>query len=305
MLELRSSRLKVTLDALGARIASCEVDGVETAFGFSGSGQHAAGDIYAGAVIGRHAGRITNASFPLDGGIVRLRPNMGPHQIHGGANSFHNQRWDYLRDGSRITFHLMSGDGEEGYPGVFDVKAIYVLAGDTLSLTLEAHTTKPTLCNLTNHAYWNLAGGGSVLDHELQIPGHKFFPLNDVLLPLGRIEDVEGTGWDFRKLRPIGKDHDGAIMLDGPRGTLQRGLTLRDPASGRQLDVWTTECAMQTYTAIHWTPEMMGHSGPLARSAALAIEPQNVADAPNHADFPSSILRPGETYRNHMEWRFS
>ncbi len=304
MLELKSSSITVRLHPEGARLVSCEVDGVEAVFGNRVEDGILKGDPYAGVVCGRHAGRITNASFMLDGERIHLNPNMGPHQLHGGTHGFHARHWDYLRDDNRVSFMLQSHDGEEGFPGHLAVKAVYALKGNTLSLTITAATTKPTVCNLTNHAYWNMEGGGNVLGHELMMPAQKYFPLNELLLPLGSMDDVAGTRMDFRKARVIGEDYDNAMLLDGTRGEMKRALTLRDPASGRSLDVWGTEPAVQFYTAIHWRPDVVGHKGPLQQSHALAIEPQNVADAPNHPAFPSSILRPGETYRNHMEWRF-
>lgn len=305
MIRLRSPGMEVALSPTGARILSCVVDGVETSFGSADEMQLRAGDIYAGAICGRHAGRITNASYVLDGAAVRLAANAGPHQLHGGADGFHQRHWDYLQDGNRVTFYLQSADGDQGFPGHLSVQAVYALAGSTLSLEITARTSQPTVCNLTNHGYWNLAGGGSVLGHELTILGARYFPLDDALMPTGRLEPVAGTDWDFRKARAIGRDYDGCILLDGARGDMKPALRLRDPASGRQLDVWASEGCMQFYTAIHWSAALSGHTGPLQRSAALAIEPQNIADAPNHAHFPSSILRPGEVYRNAMQWRFS
>lgn len=305
MITLSSPGISVALHPMGARIASCVVDGMETAFGSGPESWIMSGDIYAGAICGRHAGRISNATVALDGRTVHLTANSGPHQLHGGDTGFHARRWDWLRDGNRVTFYLNSADGEEGYPGNLDVKAVYALSGNRLALTLEARTTRATVCNLTNHAYWNLAGGGSVLDHELQVMGENYFPLGDLLLPLGRMEPTAGTPFDFRKARAIREDHDFCTKLSGVRGHMKHGLTLRDPSSGRRMEVWTTEGCMQTYTAIHWQPQMLGHTGPLQPAHALAIEPQNVADAPNNPAFPSSILRPGEVYRNHMEWRFS
>ncbi len=305
MLELKSSSLTVRLHPVGARISSCRFDGVETIFGSGPDDAILSGDIYGGVVCGRHAGRITQAQFPLDGETVSLSPNMGPHQLHGGDTGFHMRQWNYTQDDNRVIFEYQSADGEEGFPGQLDVKAVYALQGSTLSLTITAQTTKPTLCNMTNHGYWNLAGGGSVLGHELIIPAQHYFPLDALLLPLGRMDPVDKTRWDFRTSRPIAEDYDNAFLLDGARGELKRALTLRDPQSGRVLDVWTTEPVVQMYTAIHWNPTLKGRDGPLEKSTAFAIEPQNVADAPNNPAFPSSILRPGETYRNHMEWRFS
>jgi aldose 1-epimerase len=307
MLQLKSSSTTVTLHPKGARLVSCVVDGVETVFGNVVENEVLKGDLYSGVLCGRHAGRITNASFPLDGETIAVTPNMGIHQLHGGPDSFATRNWDYIRDANRITFMLESPDGDQGFPGSLTVKAVYALDGNTLSLVITARTTKPTVCNLTNHAYWNMAGGGSILGHELMIPAQKFFPLNELLLPLGEIKDVAGTRWDFRKVRTIGEDYDNAYLLDGKRGDMKRAMTMRDPASNRTLDVWTTEGVLQMYTAIHWNGDgtALGPRGSLNHAEAFAIEPQNVADAPNHPNFPSSILRPGEVYRNAMEWRFS
>jgi aldose 1-epimerase len=307
MLQLKSSSTTVTLHPKGARLVSCVVDGVETVFGNVIENEVLKGDLYSGVLCGRHAGRITNASFPLDGETIAVIPNMGVHQLHGGPDSFATRNWDYIRDANRITFMLESPDGDQGFPGSLTVKAVYSLDGNTLSLVITARTTKPTVCNLTNHAYWNMAGGGSILGHELMIRAQKFFPLNDLLLPLGEIKDVANSRWDFRKPRAIGEDYDNAYLLDGKRGDMKRAMTMRDPASRRTLDVWTTEGVLQMYTAIHWNGDgtATGPDGALNRAEAFAIEPQNVADAPNHPNFPSSILRPGEVYRNAMEWRFS
>jgi aldose 1-epimerase len=185
-------------------------------------------------------------------------------------------------------------------------RAIPALDGNTLSLDLEARTTKPTVINLTNHAYWNLSGGErNAFDHEMMIDAETFLPLNDLLLPSGEIRKVDGLPQDFRTRKTVGHFFDNCWVLNGTRGELKHGLTLRDPVSGRQMDVWTTEAGMQMYTAWHWNEAMAGRNGPLKQSAAIAIEPQNFPDAPNHKNFPSAVLRPGETYRNRMEWRFS
>ena len=307
MLYLKSSSVTAGFHPSGARLVSCIVDGVETVMGNRVENGVLKGDLYAGVLCGRHAGRITNASFMLDGRKVELTPNMGVHQLHGGPDGFATRYWDHICDDNRITFMLQSPDGDQGYPGGLTVKAVYALNDDVLSLTITAETTEPTVCNLTNHAYWNLAGGGSILGHELMIPAQKFFPLNELLLPLGETKAVEGTRWDFRAPRAIGENYDNAYLLDGTRGTMKRAMTMRDPASKRTLDVWTTEGVLQMYTAIHWNGDgtSIGPDGALQQSEAFAIEPQNVADAPNHANFPSSILRPGEKYRNYMEWRFT
>ena len=305
MLELKSSSVTALIHPLGGRLVSCVFDGQETTVGAGSDDDPGGADLYSGVLCGRHAGRITGAEFPLDGQQVKLSKNHGPNHLHGGFDSFAQRFWAHQQDGNRIELKLQSPDGEEGYPGALDVTAVYELLGNVLSLDFTATTTKPTLCNLTNHAYWNMAASDNVLDHELQVYGSKYFPLDDAMLPLGEIADVEGTRMDFRSLRPIAGDYDNAFLLDGQHGELKPALRLRDPKSKRTLDVFTTERCVQVYTAWHWEPSVVSRTGPIKRSQAFAIEPQCVADAPNHPAFPQSILRPGEIYQNRMEWRFS
>ena len=149
------------------------------------------------------------------------------------------------------------------------------------------------------------AGQDSIFAQELQINAAHYLPLSDVLLPSGEIRKVADSRFDFRALRKINEAYDNCYCLDGTRGEMKHGLVLRDPVSGRKLDVWTTEAAIQMYTAIHWDGTMRSNHGKMLNHQALAIEPQNYPDAPNHKNFPSCILKPGETYRNEMEWRFS
>jgi aldose 1-epimerase len=305
IITLRSRALHVKIAPLGGRLVSCLFDGRETVFGAGSDKKPDGADLYSGVICGRHAGRVTNATFPLDGKNVALSANRAPNHIHGGFNSFSHRIWAHKQDGNRLELNLHSPDGEEGYPGAMDVTAVYELSDAMLSLHFEATTTKPTLCNLTNHAYWNMAASSSVLGHELQIFGSQYFPLDDTMLPLGQIADVADTRWDFRKVRPIAEDYDNCFLLDGKHKELKPALRLRDPASGRTLDMSTTERCVQIYTAWHWEQSIISRTGPIKRAQALAIEPQNIADAPNHPAFPSSILRPGEIYHNSMEWRFS
>ena len=305
MLVLKTSSITALVHPLGGRLVSCVFDGQETTVGAGSDDDPGGADLYSGVLCGRHAGRITGAEFPLDGQQVKLSKNHGPNHLHGGFDSFAQRFWAHQQDGNRIELKLQSPDGEEGYPGALDVTAVYELLGNVLSLDFTATTTKPTLCNLTNHAYWNMAASDNVLDHELQVYGSKYFPLDDAMLPLGEIADVEGTRMDFRSLRPIAGDYDNAFLLDGQHGELKPALRLRDPKSKRTLDVFTTERCVQVYTAWHWEPSVVSRTGPIKRSQAFAIEPQCVADAPNHPAFPQSILRPGEIYQNRMEWRFS
>jgi aldose 1-epimerase len=305
MLELRSKSLRATFSTLGARLVSVFVGGVDVVAGGGTDEQLLAGDWTAGAVCGRFAGRIGNARFTLDRHDYKLAVNMGEHQLHGGPDNFAIRRWNVETSNDAIRFTTHSPDGDQGFPGALDAAASYSLKGTTLALDFEARTTRPTILNLTNHTYWNLAGGGSAFDHEMRIGGHSYLPLGGMLLPSGEIRKVDGTRWDFRTLRKIAEPYDNCWCLDGQRGELKHGLTLRDPVSGRRMDIWTTEAAIQMYTANHWNESMPGRTGPLKQYSAIAIEPQNYPDAPTHKNFPSSVLRPGDVYRHRMEWRFS
>ena len=305
MLELKSKSLRATFSNLGARLMSVFVDGVDVIAGGGTDAEIMAGDWTAGAVCGRIAGRISNARFTLDGTEHQLTANMGEHQLHGGPDNFAVRRWDVQESKDAIRFAINSGDGDQGFPGALTAAATYAIDGGTLSLDFTAVTTKPTVINLTNHAYWNLSGGArNAFDHEMRIDARGVLPLNDLLMPSGEIHSVEDTRWDFRKLRKVAENYDNCWVLDGHRGQLRHGLTLRDPVSHRRMEVWTTEAGLQMYTAWHWNGEMPGRNGPLQQYQAIAIEPQNFPDAPNHGNFPSAVLRPGEIYRHRMEWRF-
>jgi aldose 1-epimerase len=303
-LELTNEILTVRFSTLGARLMSVVFDGHDCIAGGGSDEQLLAGDWTAGAVCGRYAGRITNARFVLDGAEHKLVPNMGEHQLHGGTDNFGIRHWNVETHGDAIRFSISSPDGDQGFPGKLDATATYALKDNVLTLDLEARTTKPTVINLTNHAYWNLSANGNAFDHEMQIDGHTFLPLDELLLPSGEVRKVDGTRWDFRKLRKVSEPYDNCWALDGTRGEMKLGLVLRDPVSGRRIDVSTTECGMQMYTALHWNESMPGKAGPLKQYQAIAIEPQNFPDAPTHTNFPSAVLRPGEVYRNRIEWRF-
>lgn len=305
MLELRSGDIAARFTTLGARLVALDFAGADLVMGGGSDAELLAGDWTAGAVMGRIAGRIANSEISIDGVRHRLTPNMGAHQLHGGPDNFAVRHWDARQTQDTLQFTLHSPDGDQGYPGALDVSATYTLDGNTLTLALAARSTKATVINLTSHAYWNLSGGErGAFDHEMQIMGSAYLPLNDLLLPSGELRDVTGTRWDFRALRKVGGVYDNCWVLDGARGAMKHGLTLRDPVSGRTMEVWTTEAGMQMYTAEHWNEGFPGKQGPLKPYAAIAIEPQNFPDAPNHANFPSALLRPGEVYRNSIAWRF-
>ena len=239
----------------------------------------------------------------MDAGVVA---HMGEHEVPGGPDNCGNRRWHVGAADNSVRFTIHSPDGAQGYPGALAVAATYRLAGMTLSLDLEAVTTRPTVVNLTNHAYWNLsAGERDAFAHEMTIDADSYLPLNELLLPSGEIRSVAGLPQDFRARKKVAGFFDNCWVLNGRRCEMKHGLTLRDPVSGRQMEVSTTEAGMQMYTAWHWNEAMPGRNGPLQQSAAIAIEPQNFPDAPSHPNFPTAVLRPGETYRNRIAWRFA
>ena len=307
--QIKSSGLKATFSDHGARLLALEVDGLDVVFGASLKEEPDKWDPYAGITCGRHAGRITGAQFMLDGQLHKLVPNRDGFQLHGGPVGLGGLNWKAAKKGSEIHFSLTSPDGDQGFPGELAANAVYGLSGNVMWAELTATTTKPTVINLTSHAYWNLAGPSAGKDaafsQEVQMNASRYLITNKDILPSGEMADVSGTAYDFRKLRPVKQAYDHCFVTDGKRGELKQVLTLRDPKSGRRMEVWSTECAIQFYTAIHWNEKLPGKGGPLHQHQAIAIEPQNVPDAPNHPNFPSSILRPGRTYRNRIEWRFS
>ena len=308
MLTIKSPALTARFSDLGARLMALEVDGVDVVFGNAYDFDVAKDDPYSGVTCGRYAGRITGSQFELDGEVHKLAPNQDGFQLHGGPVGLSHVNWQSKKKGSEVVFEHTSPDGDQGFPGELKVTATYGVKGNVLYANLEATTSKPTVINLTNHAYWNLAGQSagkdSALAQEVQINASRYLPIHKNLTPTGAIADVKGTEFDFRKLRAVGQPYDHCLCLDGKRGEKKQALTQRDPQSGRRMEVWTTECAVQFYTAIHWSNKLKGKSGPLQQHQAIAIEPQNFPDAPNNPSFPSSVLRPGRTYLNRIEWRF-
>ncbi|MFL5539190.1 MAG: aldose epimerase family protein [Longimicrobiaceae bacterium] len=280
---------------------------------------------YLGAVVGRCAGRIGGAAFTLGGTRYELSANDPPNHLHGGFRGFGKTTWrgEPFEDASGVgvVMEHTSPDGDEGYPGTLDVRVVYTLSrGNVLSVEYHAVTDRPTPVNLTQHSCFNLAGEGSgdVLDHELTIHARSFTPLNERLLPTGEIAPVEGTPLDFRAPHRIGErigaddgqlriagGYDHNFVIDGEPGALRPAARLADPASGRVLEVLTTQPGMQLYTGnfLDGTAGKHGHRyGP---RAGLCLETQHFPDSPNQPGFPSIILRPGEEYRSRTEFRVS
>lgn len=273
---------------------------------------------YFGALIGRYGNRIAGGQFDLDGQTYQLALNNGPNSLHGGIESFDKKVWEATPiEGKRsvgLQLDYTSVDGEEGYPGTLDVQVTYTLTKDQrLEIHYTATTDAPTVVNLTNHTYWNLQGEGSgtILDHELTLPASAYTPVDETLIPTGEIADVSGTPMDFRHPTAIGErirepfeqllfgqGYDHNWVLDRPDDdSLALAATLRDPDSGRTLRMYTTEPGIQFYSGNFLDGTLVGTGGHVYRqSDGLALETQHFPDSPNQPQFPSTTLRPGDTY---------
>ena len=289
------------------------------------SGYEGDGNQYFGCTAGRVANRIAKGTFSLEGRTYRLAINNEPNHLHGGVTrSLDKVIWAATpfetTDTTGVTFRYVSPHGEEGYPGTLSVTVTYALkkSANELSIDYAATTDQSTPVNLTNHAYFNLTGEGSatVLDHELQLFCDQYTPADDTLIPTGDIAAVEGTDLDFRTPHRIGEriatfDDTGAIGYDhnfvikGQAGTLRPAARLQDPASGRVLDVSTTEPGIQFYSG-NFLKGQVGKGGKsYAHRSALCLETQHFPDSINQPQFPGTVLHPGETYRHTCVLRFS
>lgn len=275
---------------------------------------------YFGGMVGRFAGRIAGAGFEIDGKPVRLEANDGPNTLHGGSGpGWIGRVWSVepLAGVAGATFHLTSPAGEQGFPGTVRVSVTYrLLDDDSLRIDLAATTNAATHLNLTNHSYFNLAGGGTVLDHRLVIPSRQVVETDARGIPTGRMIDVAGTPFDFRRPAPLrqctrvprpastppGCNHSWLFPGDG---ALRRVGRLHDPASGRAMEILTTEPSLHVYTANYMSGSDVGAGGaPLRPLGSVALETQHLPDSPNRPDFPSTLLRPGEPFVSTTILRF-
>jgi len=275
-----------------------------------------------GAVVGRHANRIENAEFELGGQVYRLFANEGRNNLHSAPVSFSTVVWDYeiLDKGEEpaVKFSYLSRDGEAGFPGNLDCSVIYTLTSDNaLYIEYDAVSDKDTVINLTNHAYFNLAGGGSILDHELQIEADEFSPVNSELLPDGRLLPVEGTPFDFRTPKKIRQDigeadeqlafgmgYDHNFVLRGEIGRLRPCARVREPVSGRTMVVETTSAGVQLYTGNQMKPVKGKGGATYDKFGGLCLETQYYPNSLKHRHFPSPVFKAGEHFRHKTIFRF-
>ena len=285
---------------------------VDVALGFETLEEYVRNPRYFGGLIGRHANRIGLGRFSLNGVDYQLTQNNGVNHLHGGAKGFDKRVWkaaDESTDRSAVLrLEYLSIDGEEGYPGNLRAEVTYTLSPEfELEISYEATTDRDTIVNLTNHAYFNLAGSGGILDHQLTLHADAFTPVSKELIPTGVIESVENTVMDFRRSRPIatgGYDHN--FVLEDFDGSLRPAARLYEPDSGRVLEILTTEPGIQFYSGNFLDGSLIGKGGiAYEQYAGLCLEPQHFPDAPNHANFPSTVLRPGEVYKHVSRYRFS
>lgn len=280
---------RVTLAALGAAMTGIFVP--DRAGRIASVCADAGGS--AGKTIGRYANRIARGSFALDGATFTLATNEGPNTLHGGPDGFSKRTWDVAaQSAASLTFELRSPDGDQGFPGALDCRVTYTWSDDdVLRLDYTAMTDKPTVVNLTNHVYFNLSGeaGRPVSDYQLQLAASAYTPVDGESIPAGPVAPVDAQR-DFRTARALGTTaYDCNFVVDGWDGSLRYAGTLGDPESGRTIVVETTQPGVQLYTG---------------KPGAIALETQHFADAPNRPDFPSTVLRPGETFASSTIYRF-
>jgi aldose 1-epimerase len=275
-----------------------------------------------GSTVGRVANRIAKGKFTLDGREYKLFVNNGPNTLHGGKKGFDKQNWlvEQPKGGrTLVRLRYVSPDGEEGYPGTLSASVTYTLTDDNeLRLDYEATCDKATPVNLTNHSYFNLAGQGTgtILNHELTLEADKYTPPDDTLIPTGKIEPVAGTPLDFTKPHAIGerldqlkgdpRGYDHNFVLNSGGKKLAPAARVREPKTGRVMEVLTTEPGIQFYTGNFLDGSVKGKGGvAYPKHAGLCLETQHFPDSVNHSNFPSTILRPGEVYRSTTIYKFS
>jgi len=324
-----SAGMSVRIIALGAAIQSLSVPDrrdvrEDVVLGYDSPQEYVAKPQYFGATVGRYANRIARGKFTLDGRQYQLETNDGPNHLHGGVHGLDKVLWkiDEVANGRVVLSHV-SPDGAGGYPGRLAITASYSLGeSNELSIEYRATTDKPTIVNITNHSFFNLAGKGDVLGHRLMLPAASYTPVDATLIPTGERRSVEATPFDFRRPRAIGEfirdghdeqlrigrgyDHNFVLSSEPGHRQLRPAAWLEDPVSGRVLEVSTTAPGVQFYSGNFLDGTVAGKGGRIYRQGdALCLEPQLFPDSPNHPLFPGARLDPGQEYVHAMVFRFS
>lgn len=325
---VNTNGMRVRLTNYGATLVSVEVpdrNGLieDVTLGFDNILSYQDSSDYFGSIVGRFGNRIANGSFTLDGNTYQLAKNNNGQHLHGGIKGFDKVVWEAVAFGdNRVTFFYESPDGEEGYPGTLRTNVTYQLTDDNaLHIEYEATTDQKTVVNLTNHVYFNLTGYAKrdILDHELQLNCRYFIPVNEVLIPTGEVKAVEGTAFDFTQPKPIGRDiaqldsqlvlgrgYDHSFVIDGFEGELPLAARVYEPESGRVLEVFTREPAVQLYTGNFLTGRVRGRNGVVYKHRyGFCLETQHYPDSPNQPHFPPVVLAPGDVYQTKTVYRFS
>lgn len=293
----------------------------DVVLGFDNLKQYEGQHPYFGATVGRYANRIAKGKFTLDGKEYSLAINNGPNSLHGGKVGFSRKVWKAepvkQAHAAAVRFSYLSQNGEENYPGNLRVAVTYALTDDNaLEISYAAKTDKATPINLTNHSYFNLSGAGSgtILHDVVWLNADRYTPVDDTLIPTGELKPVYGTPFDFRKPTSIGArnsqvpgtgGYDHNFVLNGQAGRLGRIAQVDDPASGRSMEVWTTEPGVQMYVSLGLDGSIRGIGGAYAQYGALCLETQHFPDSPNKPNFPSTILRPEQQFRSKTIYKFS
>ena len=312
--------IKLNIISYGGIVTSLEMPGrdgtlANITLGLETLADYLAGHPYFGSLVGRVGNRIASGIFQLDGHSYSLAQNDGDNHLHGGVRGFDKVLWkaDCLEKENSVRLSYLSPDGEEGYPGNLEVEITYSLNDNNeFTIVYRAETDRATPINLTNHAYWNLAGAGSgpIYDHELSIFCPQYLPVDEKLIPTGVLAEVGGTAMDFRDAKRIGRDieqvpggYDHCYALKPFDGSLTLIARVKDPESGRCLEVSTTKPAVQLYSA-NFLDGVKGAGGLFNKHDALCLETQYYPDAVNQPDFPDWILRPGQEYLHRTVHRF-
>jgi aldose 1-epimerase len=323
--------MKLTLTALGGKIISLHVPdrkGVlgDVVLGYDSIDRYINGNPYFGALVGRYGNRIALGKFSLEGKNYQLRTNNGVNALHGGSMGFHNVLWNVksteLDGNEALELSYQSPDMEEGYPGNLKVTVTYVITNENeLVINYEATTDKTTIVNLTHHSFFNLAGAGNgdILDHLLQINADSFCPVDSTLVPLGELRRVSNTPFDFTKLLRLGehiddddeqikfgKGYDHNWVLNKKGNELSLAAKVKEPISGRVMEVFTTEPGLQFYSGNFLNKDEIGKGGKVYDfRSAFCLEAQHFPDSPNQPSFPSTVLKPGDVYKQKTIYKFS